>query len=944
MSNPNVDANLSVGMTVNQQSLKAGEQKIIQTTQIIGKEADKADAKLNNLGNTAIATTAKVSKAVERIAISNASQTDIIGKRKTSALDIESARQAGDITRSTGRMRVAETKASLARDNINLMFENNKALQDRRFARQDQAKLDRSIAAEKKKQLKAEEDVSRQLAAADEFRSRFTQSQVDIADRFRTREGNLQFRTAETFRRQNEADIQREIRRREGRGSPNLIPGFGSGGRGGIGGVFSRLLGGGGGGIAGGLLSGLAGGFGIGVGGYAIARGVESLVNATEQATAYDRQRVAAEKLAGSQEDLNNLMAAYTEASGGAVDQVTTLETVTRLLATGYAKTGPQLERFVKATRGASLALGKPQDNIQQETQLAISNTSVKRLDQIGLGIEEVQTRIEKLRDENQGWTREMAFQEAVLSLMEEKYSALADSAEGQATEIEKLAVAWKNLGLAIGQTAQGPLNGVAKMFNDILVKVRDLAQTNLDNYNEQLRRNDVVRSTKGFSGFSADDIDSLFLGKTPTQIRAERVLHNPAAFGFGTNRGSGYIGGPDESNRLPSDSLPRDPMYQSMIDSAYDNIQQVEEQANEARLNEIENYESQRESIINNYGKMVVREEEDFARQRARSLRDYERAVMDVMRDARDREAEMQDDLNNALADAKENSNERISDIEENYNDQREKAEKDHRIAMMKAVGQLDAIAVLEERKRFREDQAERNKQHDKAIADEKESLQESIDDALEAHEERLEDARKADARRLEDMRIDRERQLADEDEDRAIRLARAAEDHQDQLNELDRQHEERMARIKTEAEEQTEAISTALAEDLAEAGFYIKGMTEIMNERKKLQEEWFDAMIERMEKDIEREKRLAEPYLPGTRPERVFPEYAKGGVVANTGLAYVHAGEKIIPAGATNNYGGGTSLVIEDGAFRISTTPGMEMAVGESIEEILIDLLKRV
>lgn len=746
---------------------------------------------------------------------------------------------------------------------------------------------------------------------------------------------------ADRFRRNNLAEINAEVLQREGRRSTNLLSvGSSGGGRrgGGIAGFGRRLLGGGGGGILGGFVGGLASGFGIGLGGMAVARGVEATLAAVEQATAYDRQRVAAEKLAGSQEKLQSLMDSYAKASGGAVNQTTSLANVTRLLATGFANTAPQMEKFVRATRGASIALGKPQEEVTQETQLAISNTSVKRLDQIGLGIEEVQNRIEELRDANSGLTREMAFQQAVLGLLDEKYGALAKSAEGQATAVERLAKAWDDLGLAFGQAAKGPVNDLAEAFNFLAEGAQVALAIRQALINNKAVQDDVFMRKSG-----ADYVNSLLTGISPERYHAARVIQNPEAFGV--------VRDPvDDSQQFSAGAkaFVRPENQQSLIDAAYDSIQQVEKQANKARLQEIENYERQRESIINNYGKMVVREEEDFARQRARSLRDYERAIVDVIRDAADREQEMQEDLDRRIADAKEDSDDRLVDLQENYNEQREKAEKDHRDAMLKAAGQLDAIAVLEERKAFRRQQEEAKKQHDKAVENEKESLQERIDDAIEAHKERLEDAREADEKRLEDMRVNRARQLADEDEDRAIRLARAAEDHQDQLDELDRQHVKRLDQIKEQAAEETEAIKTALAEDLAEAGFYIKGMTEIMNERKKLQEEWFDAMIERMEKDIEREKRskeLAQPYLPGTRPDRVIPGFASGGFVANTGLAYVHAGERIIPAGSTNSYvNGGNSLVIEDGAFRISTTPGMEMAVGENIEEVLISLLERV
>ena len=925
MSNQDVDGTIRV--SIDGSAAVAGSKKIAaevsKNLEVLGQRSDKVTATIENNAK-------KTSKAMDRINQSFTNQQSLIGTRRASTLDVESARQAGFITQGNVRFRAIEKRGEESRKTINLMFENNKALADLRETRIEARRLERLANAEKKKQLQLEEATSKQLAAADKFRTQEAYRQLAIADRFRVREDARQVAVADRFRSSNLGDIRAEIIRREGRQSPNLAQ-FGAAGGGGgglFGGVGRRLLGGGGGGIAGGFLGGLASGFGIGLGGMAVARGMEGLVNAAQQATAYERQQLAAEKLAGSQGKLNRLLEEYTRSSGGAISKATSLANVTRLLATGFAESVPELERFVKATRGAAISLGKPQEEISQETQLAISNTSVKRLDQIGLGIEEVQTRIEELRESNASWTREMAFQEAVLSLMEEKYGALSESIEGQATGIEKLIKSWEDLGLAIGKASKGPLGtlmGMMAEFLDQLARTAEIGE--MGGRIAAISRTGTTFQEKLMHPFSdprevMDENTARFIISQANSDRARHVSRRP---------------GTSKPWERPEDQ-------QAMIDASYDAIAQVEKQANIARLQEIENYESQRESIINSYGKSIVREEQDFARQRARSLRDYEKNVLDVMRDAQDREAEMQEDLDRHLADAREDSDERLLDLNESYNEQREKAEKEHRDALMKAAGQLDAIAVLEERKQFKRQQEEQKKQHEKSVENEKESLQERIDDALEAHAERLQDARDADKKRLEDMRVARAQQLADEDEDRAIRLQRAAEDHQDQLNELDRQHAARLEQIKLQAEEDTKAIEDALGADLAAMGVYIKGYAEIMKQRDKLIEDWFDKVIERIEDELEERKASTYSYDPRLGPQ-IPHSYAKGGIVPNTGLAYLHAGEYVIPAGSdrSSNYSN-RSLTIGQGAFSIYTTPGMEHDVAEQVERVLIDLLERV
>lgn len=716
----------------------------------------------------------------------------------------------------------------------------------------------------------------------------------------------------------------------------NQAAAAGGGGRAAGGGLLRRLMGAGGGGIAGGFISGLAGGMGIGLGGYAVARAGGALIEAQQTAVAYERQRLAAANLAGSQEKLNQLLETYTKASGGAIDKTTTLANVTRLLSTGYAETVPEVERFVRATRGASIALGKPQEYVIQETQLAISNVSIKRLDQIGLGIEEVQNRIKELRKENSGWNREMAFQEAVLGLMEEKYRALTDSVEGQATEVEKLAKNWRDLGLAIGEASRGPMSAGAELLNKILESITKQIKANQELATQAERQGKVQTGIqfawgKGFQPTYMQLPQKVF----SLQDRIDRGMTYTSP-----TIGGGYIGGPEGYQVGPAKARFRDDQLAVMQDY-YDQFAKLERDYARTRLNEVRQYEEQRASLVRNYAKQVAREEQDFQRQRARGLRDYERSIVDLMRDASDREAEMRDDLDDRLEDLREANADRVAEIEEDYREDREKAEKEHRDRLLKAAGQLDAIAVLEERKRWKRENEEREKKHKEALEDQRKSLQKQVDEAKEAFEERLEDARKADAKRLEDMAADRARQLADEDEDRAIAKARAAEDYQDQLDEMDRQHAITLQRLADEAEDNRKVLEDALAADLTAVGIYIEGYLEKMKTRDEAIEKWFDKIVEKLEKVIEQEEKPAGP--PPAWPK--IKKFQSGGPVPFTGLAMLHAGEYVLPASASVSNSSASynnrNVVFESGAIQVQTVPGSEYMVADLVEERLVALL---
>lgn len=684
-------------------------------------------------------------------------------------------------------------------------------------------------------------------------------------------------------------------------------------------------------------------GFGVsGFGAYAAVQAGRSLVESTQLATAYERQRVAAEGLAGGQARLNQLLEAYNEASGGAVDNVTALDNVTRLLATGYAKTVPEAERFVRATRGASIALGRPQEEVTQETQLAISNTSVKRLDQIGLGIEEVTNRVEHLRSTNANWSREMAFQEAVLSVMEQKYGHLTDTVEGQATGVERLRKSWLDFRLTMGQSSQEGINKTAEALAR-LVKVMD----------DVIARNEKLRQDRAYVA-----------GENPIILPGGFILPSSSAPGIDLGRFTASSSSRDRS-RHPSGRLGRlargharfEDEELSSIRDFEERASEIERQYQEARLNETEQYEQQRTSIIRNYEKQMAREAEDFAIQRSRAARDYQKQREDILEDAAKRDERLTEDYTEAVTEKREDSEKRIQELNEEYQEEREKAAKDHQDRLLSAAGQLNAIAVLEERKRWRRENEERDKAHREQVEAAREALDEQLEEAREAYEERLQDAREADQERLDDMEESRRQQMEDEDADRALRLERAKEDHDDQLAELDRQHGLRLKQIEDQAEDEREAWNKEFEDLLVSLGIYVAGLTEKRKKMDELAEGWFDKQVELLEEKLAGITRDLETTPRNTydKDSAVGPRlsYGSGGRVHQTGPAILHAGEYVlstgmlagtqpVPAGIANAIS--NSKHIEVGGVVVQVMPGMEQYVGELLEEQLADILDRV
>lgn len=707
------------------------------------------------------------------------------------------------------------------------------------------------------------------------------------------------------------------------------------GGRGGSS-VMGSFLGPGG--LGSRIVGGLRGGLGLGLGAYGAVQGGRAIIEATQLATAYDRQEVAARRLAGGQEQLNKLMEAYEKATGGAVSQATALENVTRLQATGFAENAEQIKRFVQGTRGASIALGKPQEYIIQETQLAVSNTSQKRLDQIGLSIKEVNDRIEELRTNNSALTREMAFQEAVIGLLNEKYGTLADTLEGQATALEKFNKAWADFNLALGQSLQSETSGV---FAPLTGFIQFLTKQLEDG---EKRAKVIAREQINLLAL----FNQMAFGVDPTLAKAKglQYITQPTLL-------------PSAANQLNRATTPGPRFNEDQMAVAREFRERelaLEQQYNDAIIQEVTQYGEQRASTIRNYEKQIVREAEDFGRQRARAERDYQKSIRDAIDDAARRDVEFTEDYNRRIEDAREDSAERLQEIEEKFAEDREKSVRDHRDRLLSAAGSLDAIAVLEERKRWRREQEERNKGHQKAVEENREQLEETLADAREAYEERLEDAHRADEERLQDMREARAQQIADEDEDRAIQKARREEDYQDQLDELDAQHVKRIQQINDQAAKEREQFEKDREQAFKDADIFVAGLEKKFEALDKLTIDWLDMVRDKMEADIKEEKKrqaLGSPLKE--RYEKFVGGFASGGPVRSSGLASVHAGEFVlsrdmligrvpIPDSVSTMMSANNSRTINLGGITIQTTPGMEHLVGDLVENKFIELLERV
>lgn len=312
----------------------------------------------------------------------------------------------------------------------------------------------------------------------------------------------------------------------------------------------------------------------------------------------------------------------------------------------------------------------------------------------------------------------------------------------------------------------------------------------------------------------------------------------------------------------------PPDPDAQERAQAKLDwaeGVQKLNDELHDDILDAERDYGHQRQQVIDQYNKNIEHEARDFAISRQRQEQElvegiakiHEEAGRNELRMARDLARNIvraQNDSAERIAEAREDTTKRLLELEEEYQKERERSAEEHRDKLLSAAGRLDAIALLEERKRYareREDSKEAhdkqrddlNEQLDERIADENKALQKSIDNANEAHQRQLADQREADRLRIEEMRAEHVKRKALEDADRALRLQDMADDHRDQLAEMDRAQGERIAQLNRHAAEERAQLDFNHKQFMVEHGArndeWLAEVRRVEEERKRIYDE---------------------------------------------------------------------------------------------------------
>jgi len=230
----------------------------------------------------------------------------------------------------------------------------------------------------------------------------------------------------------------------------------------------------GGGGMFGGLtaalgpLKGVLGTLGLAVGVKEIGQFIFASGNLGE---AVDQTRRRFETFAGGPQQATEALAAMRKAMDGGIDSMTAMDTASRLMSMGLAKTGDEAANITRIAAMLGSATRTVEDKVSDFTML-LANQSIRRLDQFGISVDQVRARIDEMKAADASLGDQQAFVNAVLEIGGARVKDLEANGVKAARSIDEMTSAWADFRAAFGKKLENPVSGVeswtAAMLRDL--------------------------------------------------------------------------------------------------------------------------------------------------------------------------------------------------------------------------------------------------------------------------------------------------------------------------------------------------------------------------------------------------------------------------------------------------------------------------------------------
>jgi hypothetical protein len=225
------------------------------------------------------------------------------------------------------------------------------------------------------------------------------------------------------------------------------------------------------------------------------------------EATGLQRTQQRFRDMVGGAEEYTKAMEEMRVATRGTISDTELISSAFTMLRREYADTAVEaalLARNISLTAKMAGQVPSP-EAAMQVFALMMANQSKMRLDAFGLSIEQVDRRIDHLKD-TMKLTQEEAFKTAVIQLLDEQVEELGLTAETSVTQLERMRVQFKNIGDNV-KTLLMPIFGD---FVDILSRWSERITVNMDAIRAGF--GEIVGRIRGATQVAGDHLHALVL------------------------------------------------------------------------------------------------------------------------------------------------------------------------------------------------------------------------------------------------------------------------------------------------------------------------------------------------------------------------------------------------------------------------------------------------
>lgn len=199
--------------------------------------------------------------------------------------------------------------------------------------------------------------------------------------------------------------------------------------------------------------------------------------------TQAERSRVSLDILSGGASNAAARIEAIKLAGGGAITALDATQIAVQATALKLANTTDEFGKLTTAARAVALVSPVIKDigSAISEISLAGANQSFRRLDQLGLSVDEVKAKISELQSADASLSDQQAFSAAVVDTLNAKYGALLQTTQAQASGQEQLNTAFSDFKTELANSAfiRGYDNALGELAQT-LERIRALTSTDI--------------------------------------------------------------------------------------------------------------------------------------------------------------------------------------------------------------------------------------------------------------------------------------------------------------------------------------------------------------------------------------------------------------------------------------------------------------------------------